>query len=572
MADLPITSDEGATPIVINDPTTTANVANVKAASTAAVAGDASLVVALSPNSPVPTGTNKIGVTGVTQGSTTSGQNGDLIQGAVTTAAPAYVTAQTSPLSLTTVGNLRVDGSSVTQPVNVTSTVNNTDKSGSGTITALNGTVVATTNGCSTVVFNMTGTWTATLTIQGTADGANWVGVLGLIPFDSITGTIGANSLVAIPCGGYSQVRLIATAFTSGTVNITWNAGSGNQAVQAYSLNAADLNASVVQTTSPWITEDKADATISSSVGTASGFAVGTSGLYNTVQPAPTSGQQVELQTDQSGNLLAFPGVQIKTGAAWSSATAINTLQYPTGTITIGAPLGCSAILVQLNQTTTLTGGAVTFQGTYDGTNWITIPTAQVVAPTQPWAPLTNPYSFVASTNQPFLILLQGFQQIRLNLTTVITGTGTVTPFWTLIPHTIQPILGSVSLGTTQGKSVVMKTGSLATTAVTANQTILTYTVTTGKTFYIEYLEMEAAQTTPSGGTSVLVGTMSFEISGTAMITNRPLGGGAIQTPVFHYTFSEPIPVASATTVSVVCTPAATTSFTWLANFGGYEK
>jgi hypothetical protein len=124
MADLPITSDAGATPIVVNDPTTTANVANVKAASTASVAADNSLVVALSPNSPVPTGTNKIGVTGVTQGSTTSGQNGDLVQGAVTTAAPSYSTGQTSPLSLTTIGNLRVDGSSVIQPVSGTVTAN----------------------------------------------------------------------------------------------------------------------------------------------------------------------------------------------------------------------------------------------------------------------------------------------------------------------------------------------------------------------------------------------------------------------------------------------------------------
>jgi hypothetical protein len=108
MADLPITSDAGATPVVINDPTTTANVANVKAASIASVAADNSLVVALSPNSPVPTGTNNIGVTGVTQGSTTSGEHGDLVQGAVTTSAPSYTTGQTNPLSLTTSGDLRV--------------------------------------------------------------------------------------------------------------------------------------------------------------------------------------------------------------------------------------------------------------------------------------------------------------------------------------------------------------------------------------------------------------------------------------------------------------------------------
>lgn len=43
------------------------------------------------------------------QGSTTSGQSGALVQGAVTTAAPSYTTGQTSPLSLTTGGALRVD-------------------------------------------------------------------------------------------------------------------------------------------------------------------------------------------------------------------------------------------------------------------------------------------------------------------------------------------------------------------------------------------------------------------------------------------------------------------------------
>ena len=43
------------------------------------------------------------------QGSTTSGQGGNLIMGAVTTAAPSYTTAQTDPLSLDTAGNLRIN-------------------------------------------------------------------------------------------------------------------------------------------------------------------------------------------------------------------------------------------------------------------------------------------------------------------------------------------------------------------------------------------------------------------------------------------------------------------------------
>jgi len=65
------------------------------------------------------------------QGSTTSGQTGNLAMGAVTTAAPTYVTGQTDPFSLTTAGALRVDGSGSTQPI-------------SGTVTANQGTANAT--------------------------------------------------------------------------------------------------------------------------------------------------------------------------------------------------------------------------------------------------------------------------------------------------------------------------------------------------------------------------------------------------------------------------------------------
>lgn len=66
----------------------------------------------------------------VAQGSATSGQKGDLVQGAVTTAAPTYTTGQTSPLSLTTAGALRVDASATTQPVSGTVTAN----AGTGTM------------------------------------------------------------------------------------------------------------------------------------------------------------------------------------------------------------------------------------------------------------------------------------------------------------------------------------------------------------------------------------------------------------------------------------------------------
>lgn len=59
------------------------------------------------------------------QGSTTSGEKGPLMLGAVTTSAPTYVTTQTSPLSLTTAGALRVDASGTTQPISGSVSVSN---------------------------------------------------------------------------------------------------------------------------------------------------------------------------------------------------------------------------------------------------------------------------------------------------------------------------------------------------------------------------------------------------------------------------------------------------------------
>lgn len=57
-------------------------------------------------------------------GTTSSGTTGHTVFGSSTTAAPTYTTGSNWPLSLTTVGNLRVDGSSVTQPVSGTVTAN----------------------------------------------------------------------------------------------------------------------------------------------------------------------------------------------------------------------------------------------------------------------------------------------------------------------------------------------------------------------------------------------------------------------------------------------------------------
>jgi hypothetical protein len=106
------------------------------------------------------------------------------------------------------------------------------DKSGSGTVTALNGAVTTVTNGCSVIVFNVTGTWVATLTPEATVDGTNWFAINAYVPSSNSTiGELFSNSQIYVGCGGFAQVRLIATAFTSGTVAIAYDASSGNGAL-----------------------------------------------------------------------------------------------------------------------------------------------------------------------------------------------------------------------------------------------------------------------------------------------------------------------------------------------------
>jgi hypothetical protein len=129
------------------------------------------------------------------------------------------------------------------------------------------------------------------------------------------------------------------------------------------------------------------------------------------------------------------------------------------------------------------------------------------------------------------------------------------------------------SLGTTLNKTQVQKTGTLVTTATTVDQVILTYTVTAGKTLYLTYLEIIGAQTTPTGGTNVVLGTISLETpSGTKVLQKRCVGGGGVLPDGLIFAFGEPLFIAAGVVVRAVVTPAATSSFTWTANFGGYEK
>ena len=277
------------------------NIVTVKAASTAAVAADKALVVAVSPNNTVAvtqstspwvvsltsttitgtvavtqstspwvvsgTVTANIGTTGglaldtsvngllVAQGSTTSGEKGPLVQGAVTTAAPTYVTAQTSPLSLTVAGALRVDGSGVTQPV-------------SGTVTANQGGAPWTVKPDGTV-WTLTGTSanvdvTNTVTVSGTVtanQGGNWTTRIvgnagGVVDFAGQNATAPANAILmggefnttptTIGSGNASPLQLDASGNLKVNITAQSSSGASDTVGSTAALNALNVAATVV--------------------------------------------------------------------------------------------------------------------------------------------------------------------------------------------------------------------------------------------------------------------------------------------------------------------------------------
>ena len=163
--------------------------------------------------------------------------------------------------------------------------------------------------------------------------------------------------------------------------------------------------------------------------------------LVLTFTSAPGNGQVGTLSVQLLFNSGTFSGVN----ASWTSATTLNT------TLLL-ALNGTTTVLVPLITSGTITGGAVQFQASADGVNWIGL------LGTLPASSQTVAQWNLTAGNTAILFNVGGYTQFRVILTTVITGTGTLTP-------TIQSVVSPVTTLVTAGVNATYNSSAPSTSA-----------------------------------------------------------------------------------------------------------
>jgi trimeric autotransporter adhesin len=122
------------------------------------------------------------------------------------------------------------------------------DISVSGTIGATNAAVTVNTHGTGACHVVLTGTWVATIVIEGSADGGSTWSTLNAVQASvNAASALTVNGTYRIPSvSAETTIRARASAYTSGTVSVVIELSNPAGHVTVYQSNPANLNATVV--------------------------------------------------------------------------------------------------------------------------------------------------------------------------------------------------------------------------------------------------------------------------------------------------------------------------------------
>ncbi len=197
------------------------------------------------------------------------------------------------------------------------------DRTATGTISSSPvANVAISTQGGGTILFNITGTWSGTLSFEASVDGTNWVPAVALPKYPSgsaATSTTTTNGQWAVNVGGLNMFRVRGSAWTSGTATVWLEVGQGTNVLeifQFYSSNLlTDINASGTALTATGSALDVNIASGSVSVG-------GTVAVTQSTSPWVVSGTVTANQGTSPwvSNVSQFGGSAVVTGTGTSGA------------------------------------------------------------------------------------------------------------------------------------------------------------------------------------------------------------------------------------------------------------
>ncbi len=276
--------------------------------------------------------------------------------------------------------------------------------------TAANSVLAVVVNGADIIVTYIGTTTTGTITFEASADDTNWVAVdtsdvtANLwVSGTNITPT--ANKIYQSRVGGYRQFRVRTVTTLGVTVVVKFTAHSGHvmpvavgTEIQALGDGTANGSTSIIGTQ-------------------LAGFDATNWDRLRTTQGV-TAGANTDLGILAAGVGPGFQRVVASTAVTGATTVAITTKGAASSTF------DCRG---------TYTGFQTQVQITYDGTNWQAADPRQVIIYTPTGATSIAWYSggtYNANTLSPviFIINTWGAQQVRLNVTQVVSGTVTVQP------------------------------------------------------------------------------------------------------------------------------------------------
>jgi hypothetical protein len=192
----------------------------------------------------------------------------------------------------------------------------------------------------------------------------------------------------------------------------------------------------------------------------------------------------------------------------WNSSTALNTTAG-----LVNADYSYNSLIVTLAQTSTITGGVVTFQASTDGVNWFNI---QGFTPGN-FASIGPTYTLQANTYATFEFNLTAIPYFQVVLSTAITGTGQVT-----IGYAADSFVNTMAIGGT-----VAVSGTVAVTQSTSPWVVSgTVAATQSGTWNIGTLTSITNPVTVTGTVAVtqstspwVVSLTSTTITGTVAVT-----------------------------------------------------